>query len=89
MLRYSPAVTYRYKPEVLAELAGYGVFPQPHTRPELVIEFMRDLYRTELRRLRDQLVSGRIPKVGYYGRVVAMRRKYPIVSLKPHELVET
>ncbi len=81
-------VTYRYKPEVLAELAGYGVFPRPHTRPELVIEFMRDLYRTELRRLRDQLVRGTIPKAGYYGRVVAMRRKYPIVSRKPHELVE-
>ncbi len=31
-------MAYRYKPEVLAELAGYGVFPRPHTRPELVIE---------------------------------------------------
>ncbi len=81
-------VVYRYKPEVLRDLAGHGVFPRPHTRPELVIEFMRDLYRTELRRLRDQLVRGTIPKVGYHGRVVAMRRKYPIVSLKPHELIE-
>jgi hypothetical protein len=80
-------VIYRYKPEVLAELAGYGVFPKPHTRPELVIEFMRDLYRTELRRLRDQLLRGEIRKPDYYGRVVAMRRKYPVVSLKPHQLV--
>ena len=81
-------MTYRYKPEVLTELAGYGVFPKPDTRPELVIEFMRDLYRMELRRLRDQLVRGAFPKASYYGRVVAMRRKYPVVSLKPHELVE-
>lgn len=70
------------------ELAGYGVFPKPHTRPELVIEFMRDLYRVELRRLRDRLVRKEIPKAGYSDRVIALRRKYPIVSLKPSELVE-
>lgn len=86
---YPVTVTYHYKAEVLTELAGYGVFPKPHTRPELVIEFMKDLYRTELRRLRDQLVKGAIPKVGYYDRVVAMRRKYPIVSLKPHQLIDS
>lgn len=83
-----PAVTYRYKPEILEQLAAYGVFPKAHTRPELVHEFIKDLYRFELRLLRDRLVRKEIPKVGYYDRVVEMRRKYPVVSLKPQQLVE-
>jgi hypothetical protein len=29
-----------------------------------------------------------IPKVGYYDRVVDLRRKYPLVSLKPHEFLD-
>ncbi len=81
-------VTYRYKPAVLAELAGYGVFPRPHTRPELVLDFMRDLYRLELRRLRDRLLRKEIAKAGYADHVLALRRKYPVVSLRAFELVE-
>ena len=46
-------------------------------------EFVSDLYRYELRRLRGRLVRGEIPRIGYYDRVVALRRKYPLVSLKP------
>ncbi len=82
-------MTYRYRAEILDQLAGYGIFPKPHTRPELVHEFVKDLYRFELRLLRDRLVRKEIPKIGYYDRVVDMRRKYPIVSLKPHQLVES
>ena len=73
---------------MLEELAGYGVFPKPHTRPEVVLAFVRDLYRMELRRLRDRLVKQEIPKAGYADRVVALRRRYPLVSLKAHQLVE-
>ena len=72
---------------MLAQLAVHGVFPTPETRPELVHEFIRDLYRMELRRLRDQLVSEAIPKAGYADRVVALRHQYPLVSLKPHQYV--
>src|SRR2546425_8432693 len=45
--------TYRYRPEVLEELLEHGVRPTERTRPELVHEFVSDLYRFELRRLRD------------------------------------
>jgi hypothetical protein len=78
-------VTYRYRPEVLEELWRHGVQPRPTTPPELVHEFLSDLYRYQLRRLRDRLVRREIPKQGYYDRVVALRRRYPLVSLKPHE----
>ena len=80
--------TYRYRPDVLEQLWRHGVQPAATTRPELVHGFVNDLYRFELRRLRDRLVSGAIPKAGYYDRVVALRIKYPLVSLKPHEWLE-
>jgi hypothetical protein len=53
-----------------------------------VHEFVSDLYRYELRRLRDRLRRGEVPKTGYIDLVVALRRAYPLVSLKPHQLVE-
>ncbi len=74
---------YRYRPEILEALLHHGVRPRPSTPPSLVHEFVSDLYRFELRRLRDRLVRGDIPKEGYYERVVALRRQYPVVSLKP------
>ncbi len=73
----------RYRPEVLAALERHGVRPRPDTPPTLVHEFVSDLYRYELRRLRDRLVHGEIPRVGYADRVVALRRRYLLVSLEP------
>jgi hypothetical protein len=83
-----PVSQYRYRAAVLEQLWHHGVQPTSSTRPELVHEFVSDLYRFELRRLRDRLVRKEIPKVGYYDRVVDLRRKYPLVSLKPHEWLE-
>ena len=80
--------TYRFRAGVLAQLASHGVSPKLSTPPELVHEFVSDLYRYELRRLRDRLVRREIPKTGYFDRVVALRRQYPLVSLKPHEFLE-
>jgi hypothetical protein len=81
--------THRYRAAVLEQLRRHGIQPTSTTRPELVHEFVSDLYRFELRRLRDRLVRKEIPKTGYYDRVVDLRRKYPLVSLKPHEFLET
>lgn len=81
-------MTYRYRPEVLAQLALHGVRPTPATSPRLVYDFINDLYRYELRRLRHRLVSGAIPRAGYYDRVVELRLKYPLVSLKPELWIE-
>ena len=80
--------TFRYRPEVLEQLWVHGIQPKPTTPPELVHEFVNDLYRYELRRLRSRLVSGAIPKAGYYDRVVQLRLKYPLVSFKPHQWLE-
>jgi hypothetical protein len=74
-------MAFRYRAEILEELARHGVRPTPHTRPELVSEFVADLYRYELRRLKDRLVRREIPKAGYSERVVDLRRKYVLVSV--------
>jgi hypothetical protein len=79
---------YTYRPEVLVQLLQHGVRPTPATPPQLVYDFVNDLYRYELRRLRDTLVRGAIPKSGYYDRVVQLRRKYPLVSIKPQSWIE-
>jgi hypothetical protein len=70
---------------VLEWLWKHGVQPTPSTPPEVVHEFVDDLYRFELRRLRDRLKRGDIPKASYFDRVVELRRQYPLVSLKAHE----
>jgi hypothetical protein len=79
---------YRYRPEILAQLWLHGVHPRPTTRPEIVHEFVSDLYRYELRRLRGRLVRREIQKDGYFDRVVELRRKYPLVSLKAWQWTE-
>jgi hypothetical protein len=81
-------VIYRYRAEVIEQLWRHGVHPTTATPPELVHEFVSDLYRFELRRLRDRLLRKEIPKIGYYDRVVALRRVYPLISLKPAQWLE-
>ena len=81
-------VIFHYRAAVLEQLWRHGVQPRPTTDPELVHEFVSDLYRYELRRLRHKLVRREIPKAGYYDRVVELRRRYPLVSLKARDWVE-
>ena len=83
-----PRADYRYHAWVLEALAAHGASPTSATPPELVHDFVSDLYRYELRRLRDTLRAGAFPKVEYYGRVVALRRRYPLLSLKPRQWVD-
>jgi hypothetical protein len=79
---------YRYKPEVLRALETHGIRPHRTTRPELVREFVNDLYRYEIRCLRDRLLRGDFPKHTYFDRVVLLRNKYSVLALRPAEFVE-
>jgi hypothetical protein len=79
---------YAYRQDVLDALAGHGVRPAAHTPPELVHEFVSDLYRFELRRLRDRLRRGEFPKREYFARVVELRRRYAVISLRSAEWIE-
>ena len=80
-------VMYRYKEEILAQVALHGVRPTPSTPPERDHEFVNDLSRYELRRLRDRLIRREIAKPDYYDRVVEIRRRYPALALKPWQWI--
>jgi hypothetical protein len=81
-------MTYRYRPDVLEQLARHGLQPTPTTPPERVREFVNDLYRYELQRLRDRLLRREFPKASYYDRVVEVRNRYRVLALRPSQLVE-
>ncbi len=72
---------FHYRPQVSEELERHGVRPTPATPPELVHEFVSDLYRFELRRLRKRQVRGEIKKQDYAAHVVALRKKYILISV--------
>lgn len=72
---------HHYRPAVLEALQSHGVRPTPRTPPRLVQEFVSDLYRFELRRLRARQVRGEIPRREYSRHVVALRKRYLLVSL--------
>jgi hypothetical protein len=67
---------WSYPPEFLDALATLGLAPTAATPPAIVRDALNDLYRYELRRMRDELRLGRIPKAEYLGLVVALRKKY-------------
>jgi hypothetical protein len=77
--------SFDYRPEVLEQLAIHGVRPTERTPPDLVHDFVSDLYRYEIRRLRDRLLHEEFPKTEYFGRVVALRNRYRVISLRAHE----
>jgi hypothetical protein len=78
----------RYRRDVLAQLEAHGIRPRPTTRPELVRAFVNDLYRYEIRKLRDRLLRGEFPKDTYYDRVVTLRNKYSVLALQPADFLE-
>jgi hypothetical protein len=81
-------MTFVYRPDVLAALLVHGVRPTSHTRPELVREYVRDLYKFEIRRLRARYLRREFAKAEYSERVDALRRQYPVLALLPAEFVE-
>lgn len=80
----APLVTiapYVYHPEVLDELARHGLRPLPGTPPQALRDALRDLYKYEIKRLRADLLAKRIAKTDYAGRVLELRRRYPLLSV--------
>ena len=72
---------YRYKPEILAQLAGHGVIPKPTTPPTTARSVVNDIYRYELRKLRDRYLVGEFSKQEYYRMVVDVRNRYPVMTV--------
>ncbi len=73
---------YTYHSKVFEVLGRFGLHPTPTTSPALAKAFVNDLYRHELRTLRARLVAKEIPKEGYSNRVVELRKKYFLLSIR-------
>jgi hypothetical protein len=80
--------SYRYRVVVLDELWAHGVHPTDRTRPELVHEFVSDLYRHQLRRLRQRLLDRGFPKKEYAAHVISLRKRYRLISMSAAEWLE-
>jgi hypothetical protein len=72
---------YDYDSRILDALAAHGVRPTAATHPARAREVVNDLYRYELRRLRDRLLRGEVPRPEYAGYVVRLRRRYWVLSI--------
>jgi hypothetical protein len=74
-------MAFKYRESVLIELARHGTVPHADTPPELIRDFINDLYVYEIRALKAKLIAGQFPKSEYAGRVAELRRRYPLLSL--------
>jgi hypothetical protein len=79
---------FRYRADVLDRLWVHGVQPTDRTPPERVRDFVRDLYKYEIRRLRDRYLRHEFPKLEYSVRVDALRRQYPVLALRARDWLE-
>lgn len=72
---------YRYKAKILAQLATHGVIPKPTTPPTTARSVVNDIYRYELRLLRNRYLAGEFSKKDYYDKVVEVRNRYPVMAV--------
>jgi hypothetical protein len=79
---------YKYRADVLRQLWRHGVQPTAHTPPDLVRGYVRDLYKYEIRILRDRMLRNEFPQDSYASRVEALRRQYPVLALPARLWVE-
>jgi hypothetical protein len=78
-----------YHPEILAELGRHGLVPALDTPPGRLRDAVRDLYKYEIRRLRDRVVAGDIRKPDYAGHIIELRRRYWLLSVPTELWVES
>lgn len=74
-------MAYIYTPEVLEELAAHGLRPGPDTPPQLLRDALRDLYKYEIKVLKRRFLRREVAKGEYAGRVIQLRRRYPLLSV--------
>ncbi|HEY7544494.1 MAG TPA: hypothetical protein VID27_06415 [Blastocatellia bacterium] len=74
-------MAFKYRESVLDELARHGIAPRADTPPEMVRDFINDLYVYEIRQLKKRFRAGLIPKDDYAHEVLELRKRYPILSL--------
>jgi hypothetical protein len=79
----------RFRPEVLDELARHGLRPTAETTPERLREHINDLYRYEIRQLRDRCRAGEFSTRELPARVIELRQRYVLLSIPIAGWVDT
>jgi hypothetical protein len=74
----------RYRPEVVEELGRHGLRPRPETTPARLREQINDLYRIEIRKLRDRCRAGEFSTRELPDRVRELRKRYVLLSIPVH-----
>jgi hypothetical protein len=72
---------WTYPPELRDALATLGFAPRADTPPAFVRAAVDELYKFELRRLRDHHRAGTIAKADFSDLVVRLRKKYWMLTL--------
>lgn len=66
---------------MLDELTRHGLMPRPETPPQQLRDAISDLYRYEIRKLRDRCRAGEFSTRELPARVVELRKRYMLLSL--------
>ena len=74
-------MAYRYRPEVIDALGRHGLVPGPDTAPQFLRDALNDLYRYQIRQLRQRLLRKEFSKEAYVPKVVDLRGKYLLLSI--------
>jgi len=78
---YRSGPRWTYPPELREALASLGFAPRSDTPPAFVREAADELYKYELRRLRDRHRAGDAAKTELMDAVVQLRKKYWVLTL--------
>jgi hypothetical protein len=74
---------YTYRQDVLNVVWRHGIMPTARTAPELARGYVRDLYKYEIRRLRERYLKKEFPKAEYSNLVEQLRNRYGVLALVP------
>jgi hypothetical protein len=72
---------FHYPSELFDALQSLGLAPKPTTPPAFAREAIDELYKYELRRLRNRLRAGDVERADYRSLVIALRKKYWMLTL--------
>lgn len=75
--------TWTYPEELAQALLMYGLKPTSVTPPLMVRDAVNDLYRYEIRRLRQRRHDGLVEKSRYVDEVILLRKRYWPLTLQP------
>jgi hypothetical protein len=72
-----------YRRDVLDAVWRHGIIPTSRTNPEVARGYVRDLYKYEIRRLRERYLKKEFPKAEYSALVEQLRKRYGVLALVP------